>query len=175
MAGADEWDLDKIGLPVLVLATAGGVMLVPDLDAHLLTQPSFWAVVSACLLLAAVVSVRARIGRGTSIERIGLGAFLFLMPTVYLAAWVREGGEVEWLWIELVGQVLFGVAAVYGAMKSPLVLAIGIAAHGLLWDTWHHGQTTFMPDWYATACLVVDVGWGFYAYAQVRAWRNADT
>jgi len=173
--GADQLDADKIGLPALVLATAGGVMVVPDLDAHLLTQPSFWAVVSACLLLAAVVSVRARVGRGTSIERVGLGAFLFLMPTVYLAAWLREGGDLEWLWIELAGQVIFGAAAVYGAARSPRVLALGIAAHGLLWDTWHHGHTGFMPDWYATACLVVDVGWGFYAFTQVRAWKTAET
>lgn len=53
------------------------------------------------------------------------------------------------------------------------MLALGIAAHGVLWDTWHHGRTNSMPDWYATACLVVDLGWGFYACRKIRAWEEA--
>ncbi len=34
-----------------------------------------------------------------------------------------------------------------------------------------------MPDWYATACLVVDLGWGFYAFTQVAEWnaRSSDS
>ena len=66
--------------------------------------------------------------------------------------------------------MIFAVLAVAGLRGSGWYLAVGIAAHGLAWDLWHHGRTTFIPDWYTIGCLIVDVGWGLYAASRVAVW-----
>ena len=165
-------DHDALGLAALVLSTMAALLLVPDLSLAVLGQPAFGAVIGAALTLTLVVVLRGRGRRGSALERSAFAIFLALMPTVYVVSRLRFGGSLQWLWLELLGQGLFAVLALVGARRSPWILAAGIAGHGLLWDSWHHGRTPFMLDWYAVACLIVDVGWGFYVATQVRAWRG---
>jgi hypothetical protein len=165
-------DHDALGLAALVLSTLAALLLVPDLSVALLGHPAFGAVIGAAAMLTLIVVLRGRGRRGSALERFAFAAFLALMPTVYVMSRLRFGGSANWLGLELLGQGLFAALALVGARRSPWILAAGIAGHGLLWDSWHHGRTPFMPDWYAIACLIVDVGWGLYVATQVRAWRS---
>jgi len=31
------------------------------------------------------------------------------------------------------------------------------------WDAWHHGRSSYIPDWYSAGCLVTDLGVGVFA------------
>jgi hypothetical protein len=165
-------DLDAIGLVLLVSSYTAAALLVPDLSLKLAGEPVFGGVVGAAALLCLIVVLRAKGRRGTALERRCLALFLLLMPTVYLTSWLRAGGERSWLWIEMGGQILYGGLAFAGLLRSPWFLAAGIAAHGLLWDSWHLGRAPFIPDWYVLACVIIDVCFAAYVAAQVRAWRS---
>ncbi len=165
-------DADGFGLGLFVLTVVTAALLVPDLSVETVGHPTFAAVVGGAIVLTVVTVLRAGGRRGSRLERTGLAVFLLLMPTVYLVGWLLSGAGTSWLWVELAGQTAFGALAVLGLRRSPWVLAAGIGAHGLVWDSWHYGRTPFMPDWYAIACAVVDVGAAVYVAAQVRAWRR---
>jgi len=103
-----------------------------------------------------------------------LAAFLCGMPVVYVgqylvAANARPGG---WLALELAGIAIFATLAVLGVKISPWFLVIGIAAHGLGWDSWHYRNSPYIADWYSTGCLLVDITIG--AYAALRFSRTND-
>lgn len=166
-------DLDALGLAALVLSTVSAAFLLPDLSLGLLGQPGFHAMLVTAGVLTLVVVLRSRGRRGSVLERAALALFLALMPSVYLMSGMRNGASGHWLGLELVGQVVFAALAYWGFRSQPWALAAGIAAHGLLWDSWHHNSAPFMPDWYPPACLIVDVGWGFYVATQVSAWRRS--
>lgn len=108
------------------------------------------------------------------LERGALALFLNLMPAVYLAGWgLTEHGT--WVWVEIAGLAVFATLAVLGLLISPWYLALGIIAHGVLWDAWHHERFVaqhFIPSWYAIACLIADVGVGTYACLRIRAWNT---
>lgn len=163
--------LDALGLAAFVAMTFAAALVVPDLSLSLVGQPVFSAVMASAIVLTLVTVLRARGRRGSGLERLSLALFLSLMPTVYLMSWLRFGGGAGWLGTELAGQVVFGALAIAGLRRSPWLLAIGIAGHGILWDAWHYGRTPFMPDWYAIFCAVIDVGLGIYVATQVPAWQ----
>jgi hypothetical protein len=77
-----------------------------------------------------------------------------------------------WFW-EVLGTIIFVALAVLGLKGSPWFLAVGIVAHGLAWDTWHYRNSTYMPDWYASACLAGDLAFGAYVAARVPAYQSA--
>jgi len=60
-----------------------------------------------------------------------------------------------------------------GLKRSPWFLAIGIVLHGVAWDIWDYRNSTYMPDWYAIACLAADLTIGAYVAARVPAYQNA--
>lgn len=149
----------------ILLSTQIALLLVPDLTRATLLHPTFAAVLTAVLLLVWLLALRP----APRDELRALAAFLFLMPTVYLAAfaldWFLNGrGELVWLMIEAAGQIVFAVFALLGVRRGPGWLAAGILLHGIGWDLWHYGLTAYMPDWYALACLAVDVGWSIYVW-----------
>jgi hypothetical protein len=109
----------------------------------------------------ALTAIWVRGRAGARAERKILASFLASMPFVYLFNWAREPAA-GWLPVELLGAAVFIGLALLGLKRSVWFLAAGIAAHGVLWDLWHHGRTPFMPDWYALACLISDVGLGAY-------------
>jgi len=166
-------DPDGAGLAVLVVSWLGALLLVPEVTISMVGDPAFRAIAGLFLILPLVVVLRGRGRRGTLLERRVWAAFLALMPTVYLNSWWRSGGDRSDLWIELAGQVVFGGLALLGLRRSPWFLALGIGAHGVLWDLWHHGRAGFIADWYPLACLIVDVGAGLYIASQATAWQQA--
>jgi len=163
--------MDTIALACLILSTGFSLLVVPDLRLADLAEPAVQAAVGTPFVLTALVALR--VSAASPIwERRVLALFLLVMPTIYLGMLALHGGGPGWLGTELAGQAAFATIAIVGLRRSGWVLAAGIAAHGLLWDSWHHGRAAFMPDWYATACLIVDVGWALYAASRVRAWQG---
>jgi hypothetical protein len=162
--------MDILGIVVLVLATCASLFAAPEFGPADLIEPTIQAAVTTPVVLSALVVGRLA-GWPTRVERALLAAFLALMPTVYLLSLALHGAGAPWPLVEIAGQVLFAAVAIVGWRRSGYVLAAGIVAHGLLWDSWHYGATTFMPSWYAVGCLIVDVGWGFYAFTRVPVWE----
>jgi hypothetical protein len=78
-----------------------------------------------------------------------------------------------WLWVEVLGTIIFVALAVLGVKRSPWFLAIGMVLHGLAWDTWHYRNSTYIPDWYAVACLTVDLAFGAYVVARIPTYHKA--
>jgi hypothetical protein len=109
-------------------------------------------------------------------ERNLLAAFLVGMPLVYVARFLLAStGRAAnyWLWAEVLGTTIFVALAVLGVKRSPWFLAIGMVLHGLAWDTWHYRNSTYIPNWYAIACLAVDLAFGAYVAARVPAYQSA--
>lgn len=128
------------------------------------------AVTAACLWLTRWLGLRAM-----RFERGWLAAFLVGMPVVYLLGWfvTRDRAASSWIWVELVGLAIYAAFAALGLTKSPWFFAIGIAGHGLAWDSWHYRNSAYVPDWYAVACLLVDLVLGAYLVARMSAYREA--
>lgn len=108
------------------------------------------------------------------IERALLAAFLMGMPLVYVMGWfaARDHAASSWIWVELLGLAFFAVFVALGLKNSPLLLAIGITGHGFAWDSWHYKNSVYIPDWYAVACLLVDLALGAYVAVRVPAYRE---
>jgi len=165
---------ERIALAIATLLTAWGLYLAPSWQAIRTDVCLHAGVVSAATIVLLYVT-RLLGARGIAIERIVLALFLGAMPVVYILRWLtkRDGAGSEWLWLELLGFVVFAALAVMGLKVSPWYLAAGIAAHGIAWDAWHYFTAeTYMPHWYAIACLLVDVGLGLYVAARIPAWRE---
>jgi hypothetical protein len=128
------------------------------------------AVTVACLWLARWLGSRA-----VKFERAWLAAFLVGMPLVYVMGWFAVGDRAasSWIWVELLGLALFATFAALGLKNSPWFLAIGIVGHGLAWDSWHYKNAAYVPDWYAVACLLVDLALGAYLVTRIPAYREA--
>jgi hypothetical protein len=109
-------------------------------------------------------------------ERNLLAGFLVGMPLVYVARYLfASTGHTAnfWFWVELLGTIIFIALAVLGVRRSPWFLVIGMVLHGVAWDTWHYGTSTYIPDWYVIACLAVDLAFGAYLAARVPAYQSA--
>src|SRR6267378_7774566 len=78
----------------------------------------------------------------------------------------------SWIWVELLGLALFAAFAALGLKNSTWFLAIGIASHGVAWDSWHYKNSAYVPNWYAVACLLVDLTLGAYVAARVPVYRE---
>jgi hypothetical protein len=133
-------------------------------------DPCHLATVSAIVVVMVLIVTHSFGDRGIRFERTMLALFLAGMPLVYVASWAwsrPSGASVGWLWIEIVGVPVYATLAVLGH-SSPWLLAVGIAAHGLCWDSWHYGRTAFVPDWYAVGCFVMDVTLAIYVATRLR-------
>lgn len=114
--------------------------------------------------------------RGANFERYLLAEFLVYMALVYVMRYefAHPGtGASQWVWIEILSVPLFATLAVLGVKCSPWYLAVGIALHGVAWDSWHYRNSTYMPDWYTFACLAVDVTLAAYVASRVPAYHRA--
>ena len=158
------------GMAVLILSTCAALLVAPDIHLADLGEPAIGATLGTPIILAALVGFRLA-GLPSIFERRLLALFLVMMPTVYLSSLALHGGGAPWPAVEIVGQLIFAVLAIAGLQASGWYLAVGIGAHGLAWDLWHHGRTTFIPDWYTVGCLIVDVGWAVYAASRVGVWE----
>jgi hypothetical protein len=168
---------EKISLGFATVLTALSLYLVPSWQG-LLTDPCRLAGVLSAGTIALLFVTRHLGRRGIAIEGPALALFLAGMPLIYVASWLvsRGGGAHQgWLWVELLGGPLYGALAVVGLKRSPWFLVVGIAAHGVAWDSWHYyANTGYIPSWYAIGCFLVDVGLGIYIAARILAWRRAE-
>ena len=165
---------ERIALAIATLLTAIGLYQAPSWQAILTDVCLQAGVVSAATIVLLYVT-RLLGARGIAIERIVLALFLAAMPLVYILRWLtkRDGAGSEWLWLELLGFAVYAALAVMGLKVSAWYLAAGIGAHGIAWDAWHYFTAeTYMPHWYAIACMLVDLGLGMYVAARIPAWRE---
>ena len=138
-------------------------------------DPFLLAAVAGAVTVACLWLTRRLGSRAMKFERAWLAAFLVAMPLVYVMGWfaARDRAATSWIWVELLGLALFAAFAALGFKNSPWFLVIGIAGHGLAWDSWHYKNSSYAPDWYAVACLLVDLALGAYVAARVPAYREA--
>jgi len=98
-------------------------------------------------------------------RRLLLALFLAGMPLIYLWAAVLASDQ-QAIVLETVGAAVFIPLALLGYRRSLLVLGLGIAAHGIAWDVWHHHHFAYIEPWYPMGCLVVDLALSFVVAAQ---------
>ena len=122
-----------------------------------------WATV---VVAVALVALRLLPKRRLRVERSIYAVFLAAMPLIYFAAALRQGSSSD-IAIELVGVFVFVGLAIFGYFKSFLALGLGIAAHGVGWDLWHHSSASYIASWYPFACLLIDLALGFLVLTQV--------
>jgi hypothetical protein len=162
---------DGVGLFFLVAQLCVTPFLVPEWSLAHLAEPVYLATLASIVTSVLILGLRALGRRGSGLERQALALFLAGMPVIYIASWALKP-EPGWLAIELLGLCVFAALAFLGWTRSVWFLAGGIAAHGLFWDAWHHGRVTFVPDWYALGCFLVDVGLGIYVATEVPRFRS---
>ena len=160
-------------LIALSIITVWTLDMVPSWQAA--RDPFLLAAIAGAVTVACLWLTRWLGSRTVKFERAWLAAFLVGMPLVYVMGWLaaRDRAASSWIWVELLGLALFAVFAALGLKGSPWFLAIGIAGHGLAWDSWHYKNSAYVPPWYAVACLLVDLALGAYVAARVPAYREA--
>ena len=164
---------EALGFALFVVLTAIAAVGVP-IDSWRISplDPTHLAVISSVVVLVALFALRLKGGRPRQEQTIA-AAFLAGMPLVYLAswAWAEPRDPVAWLGLEAIGVIIYVAFAVLGMRRSPWFLVIGIAAHGIAWDLWHHAHATYIPHWYATGCFIVDVAYASYVALCIPRWR----
>src|ERR1043166_133294 len=96
--------MDVLALASLVLSTAMSMLLVPDLHAEDLVEPTLQAAILTPFVLTALLAFRIA-GTPPVWERRVLALFLLSMPTVYLGSLAVHGGDRAWLGPAAAGQV----------------------------------------------------------------------
>ena len=165
--------IQTVFLIAVSIVTVWTLYMVPSWQA--LRYPFLLAAVAAAVTVACLWLTRWLGWQAIKFERAWLAAFLVGMPLIYVMGWfvARDRTASSWIWIEFLGLALFAAFAALGLMNSTWFLAIGIAGHGFAWDSWHYKNSTYVPDWYAVACLLVDLTLGAYVAARVPAYRDA--
>lgn len=180
IAGADIPDVTQaqsaiqtIFLIAFSIVTGWTLYMVPSWRA--LGDPFLHGAVATAVTVACLWLTRWLGWRTMKFERAWLAAFLVGMPLVYVLGWLaaRNRAATSWIWLELLGLALFAAFAALGLKKSPWFLVVGIAGHGIAWDSWHYKNSAYVPDWYAVACLLVDLALGAYVAARVPAYKQA--
>lgn len=156
---------------ILCIAALAALTAVPDWPYRHLDDPSYWGVLG---YLALFLLLLARQGSGRKLRpssRRSLRLLLVGLPLVYVANRIRFGGTPTDLAIELAGLGIWTGLAL-AARRSDLVLWTGIAAHAV-WDGLHFGRGGYIPDWYVTACVAVDIGTAAFVVLWLETERRA--
>ena len=179
IAKADQPGLTKVRnlIQTLVLIavsiiTVWTLYMVPSWQSP--GDPFLLAAVAEAITVVCLWLTRWLGSRAMRFERAMLSVFLVGMPLVYVMGWfaARDHAASSWIWVELLGLALFAASAALGLKNSPWFLAIGIASHGVAWDSWHYENSAYIPNWYAVACLLVDLTLGAYVAARVPVYRE---
>lgn len=88
---------------------------------------------------------------------------ILIIIASYYVLFAILGGSGHALSWELVIACLFSAIAIFGSLRSPLLVGAGITAHGLF-DLVHHGiiQNPGVPSWWPTFCASVDLLLGIW-------------
>ncbi len=152
-------------LAFAALAYSLGV-LAPIAEFRSIAWPEMLASVAGAGVVTLLLLLRLLPQRYLRLERAIYALFLAGMPFIYAGAAYLSGSGAD-LALECIGIPIYVGLALYGYYRSCLTLALGIVAHGVGWDAWHHAGTSYIAGWYAWACLLADVSLGFLVYTQV--------
>lgn len=161
----------KVHWLLLVAATGLALRFVPASPRFPVDDPNRWAVLG-CLAVVGHLLFRGWRRPGIEPHRRSLLVLLTALPVVYLADWVRFGGSGAWLAVEIVGAALFWGLAWLAVQKGPRFLAVGIGAHAG-WDLMHFGTSTYVPDWYILACIIIDITVAWVVVRLIRETRSS--
>ena len=167
-----EWDARQVAGVGLLFGQLAATLLAPEPPWRNWSEPTYLAMAAVWIVTLALGLLRFLPRRRLRLERAILALFLAGMPVVYLWAALLREPDARTLSVEGLGGLIFGGLAVLGYLRYPWLLGLGIIAHGLGWDLWHYGRSHFMPDWYAPACLLADVGLGLYALTQAKTYGS---
>ena len=112
------------------------------------------AILAGVVLAAALVALARRFGRRRELPIYAL--VLFLAAIYYLLAAMGRSAPPARVGLEALGAVLFSVAAGYGALRRPILLAVGWLAHAA-WDLVHYRRDAVVNRSLALWCLGLDV------------------
>jgi len=164
--------LERLTFSFAVILTYVGLRAVPSWS-ETPTDSCRQGFVFGVVTIVIFAISRSTGGAAVRFERAWATMFLGGMPLVYVAQSVLArpaGSSAAWPWVELAGLAVFAGLAALGVRRSPWYTVAGIAAHGVAWDAWHYLHTDYVPDWYVTGCLLVDVGLGLYLATRVPVW-----
>jgi len=151
---------DRIALVALIAQLPAVLWLTPGSVLRAPAEPTSFAIF--CTVIVTLGLLASRLAGTTRHDRLVLALFLAGMQVIYVwAAILRADGGA--LGIEAIGLLVFAGLALAGYARWPWLLGVGILAHGFAWDSWHHGHSSYIPDWYSLGCLVTDVGVGVFA------------
>ena len=139
----------------LVLVTLVALLFVPDLPTRHLDDPSHWGVLGF-LGVAGFIAFQKTWDLENGLMRGLFTLFLAGLPAIYVANWLRWGGSSEALWLELFGLAFWVGLAILSRWRTDIIW-IGVALHAV-WDAFHFGHTSYVPDWYIIACIAADLG-----------------
>jgi hypothetical protein len=167
---AMEWS----ALAFATALTAIGIMGVPRPLQDAFADVCHLAVVAGCVTIVLLFVTRLLGPKGIAIEVGWAALFLAAMPLVYVVSLLSAVvGSVRGLGVEIVGVPIYATLALLGLRRWPWLLPVGVAAHGLAWDSWHYLlPSESVPPWYAAACFLADVGLAVYFAARVPTWRT---
>ena len=151
---------DRLALAALVAQLVAVFWLTPSSVLHAPAEPTSLA--TFCTFAVTLLLLASRVAGIERFDRFVLAVFLLGMQLIYVWAAILHGDRGE-LGVEAIGMVLFAGLALAGYARWPWLIGTGILAHGLAWDSWHHGRSGYIPDWYSAGCLVTDLGVGLFA------------
>lgn len=169
--GSQDVVRERVAFALLIAQLVTTAALVPDWSPARLGEPVYQASWASVATTVGLIAMRGVGPRTIGTERLLLALFLGGMPIVYITSWLLSP-QTGWLPIELIGAAIFCSLAWLGVSRWAGYLAAGILLHGVAWDLWHHGRTTFIPDWYTIGCLIADLGIGLYAALRLPAFAT---
>ncbi|GKS57655.1 hypothetical protein YTPLAS18_11820 [Nitrospira sp.] len=124
------------------------------------------------VLLAAAVAAFAKVTRFDQ-DRSFYSTVLVIVASYYVLFAVM-GDSTHALVQETIVGLLFSVAAVFGAVRLPVLIGIGLVAHGLF-DLIHHAiiPNPGVPSWWPAFCMSFDAVLGLWVIGLYRSRRYA--
>ncbi len=150
------------------------VTLVPNWKSG--NDPCLWAAVATLIVVAILWKLFWLPVLATRLEQRVLAGFLVGMPIVYVLRcllFADRALAASWVWIELLGLIVFASVAILGLRWSVWFLALGIAGHGIAWDVWHYRNSSYIPNWYSIACMSVDFALGAYVGLRIPSYSKS--
>jgi len=126
------------------------------------------------VLSAVAIAALAR-STGFDRDRSFYATVLVIIPSYYIVFAVMGGSRQALVW-ELAAAVAFSTVAILGALHLPLLVGVGIVAHGLF-DLVHYMmiQDAGVPDWWPGFCGSLDVVLGLWVMGLSRSERTIKT
>ncbi len=155
---------------LLLAASLSALLVVPGLPALQLHDPGHWGLLAFLAAVALFLWKRHASWKPRSMNRFNARCVLVGMPIIYIAYALVNKGSGLFVLLELSGLVFWVVLVIMAGRRLELVW-IGVLLHAA-WDAAHFGRTDYVPDWYAAACLVADIGLAGFICMSLHATRG---